>query len=45
MVVVEQFGGEVDLNQIIPSKELELLGLNVKDANEDQLYQGSKVGK
>jgi hypothetical protein len=45
MVVVEQLGGEIGRDPIILSKELEMLGSNVKEATEEQLYQGSKVGK
>jgi hypothetical protein len=45
VAVVEQFGGEVGRDPIVLRKELELLGSNVKEETEEQLYQGSKIGK
>jgi hypothetical protein len=43
--VIEQFGGEIGRDTIILSKELEIRGLNVKDATEAQVAESSNTGK
>jgi hypothetical protein len=43
--VIEQFGGEIGRYTIILSKELDIRGLNVKDASETQIAESSNTGK
>jgi hypothetical protein len=45
VLVIEQFGGEIGRDTIIISKELEIRGLNVKDATEAQVAESSNTGK